>query len=71
MTNARRAPRLSGENRQAVTAANLLERLDLEQADFANRLSANSGRRSDLGQFFTPIEVARFMASMLELRGSP
>ncbi len=54
-----------------VTAANLPERLDLERLDISNRLAADPKRRSDLGQFFTPESVARFMAAMLRLPEPP
>jgi len=55
----------------AITAANLPERLDLERLDISNRLAADPKRRSDLGQFFTPESVARFMAAMLWLPEPP
>ena len=70
-TNAPRAPRPGGHGPRFVTASNLLEILDIEQWDTANRPAADSGCRSDLGQFRTPIGVARFMASMLDLRDPP
>ena len=69
--NARLTPRPSGDGRPAVTATNLLERLDLVRPAFTKRPAADSGRRADLGQFFTPIGVARFMASMLQVREPP
>ena len=69
--NARLTPRPSGDGRPAVTASNLLERLDLVRPAFTKRPAADSGRRADLGQFFTPIGVARFMASMLQVREPP
>ena len=69
--NARLTPRPSGDGRPAVTASNLLERLDLVRPAFTKRQAADSGRRADLGQFFTPIGVARFMASMLQVREPP
>lgn len=50
-----------------VTATTLLERLDLERLDISNRLEADPKRRSELGQFLTPANVARFMAGMLEV----
>jgi hypothetical protein len=39
----------------------------------AQRVSAveHLGRRSELGQFFTPAPVAQFMASLLEVRSLP
>ena len=57
---------LSQDSRAAVTAANLLERLDLERLDISNRLAADPKRRADFGQFFTPASVAHFMAAMLQ-----
>ena len=75
--DARHALRPSGDGRPAVTASNLLERLDLERPGFPKppnprkRPATGSKRRADLGQFFTPIGVARFMASMLQVREPP
>ena len=45
-------------------ASNLPERPDAERSGLPLR-------RADLGQFFTPIGVARFMASMLQVREPP
>ena len=45
-------------------ASNLPERLDPDRPD-------RPTRRAELGQFFTPAGVARFMASMLQARESP
>ncbi len=58
---------LSHQANAVVTAANLLERLDLERLDICNRLATDPKRRATLGQFFTPAVVARFMAGMLRL----
>ena len=75
--DARHALRPGGDGRPAVTASNLLERLDLERPDFPERPNprkrpaTDSKRRANLGQFFTPIGVARFMASMLQVRELP
>ena len=75
--DARHALRPSGDGRPAVTASNLLEHLDLERPNFPERPNprkrpaTDSKRRADLGQFFTPISVARFMASMLQVREPP
>ena len=71
MMNARHTPRPGGDRRPVVTASNLLECLDLDRSDFPKRPAADSGRRAELGQFFTPIGVARFMASMLQVREPP
>ena len=71
MMNARHTPRPGGDRRPPVTASNLLECLDLDRSDFPKRPAADSGRRAELGQFFTPIGVARFMASMLQVREPP
>ena len=46
------------------TASNLPERLDAGRPD-------RPTRRAELGQFFTPAGVARFMASMLQAREPP
>ena len=46
------------------TASNLPERLDAGRPD-------RPTRRAELGQFFTPAGVARFMASMLQAREMP
>ena len=58
-------------SRATVTAANLLERLDIERPGLTHRSTADAGRRAGPGQFFTPIGVARFMASMLQVRKPP
>lgn len=63
--------RLSQDAQTAVTAESLLERLDLERLDISNRLAADPKRRADLGQFFTPASVARFMAAMLRIPNPP
>ena len=54
-----------------VTAATLLERLDIERVGISNRLAGNPKRRADLGQFFTPAGVAHFMAAMLRVPRPP
>jgi len=46
------------------TASNLPERLDADRPD-------RPTRRAELGQFFTPAGVARFMASMLQAQEMP
>jgi len=56
---------LSQQADAAITAANLLDRLDLERLEISNRLEADPRKRATLGQFFTPASVARFMADML------
>ena len=58
---------LGQDARAKVTAANLLERLDIERLEIASRVAGDRKRRADLGQFFTPADVARFMAAMLEV----
>ena len=50
-----------------VTAGTLLDRVDLERVEIASRLADDPKRRADLGQFFTPPSVARFMAAMLRV----
>ena len=61
----------SQDTHAAVTAAHLLERLDLERLDLSNRLAADPKRRATLGQFFTPANVAHFMAAMLQVPNPP
>ena len=68
MMTALHAPRPSGGRGPTVTASNLLERLDLERPGGS---ATDSRRRAALGQFFTPIGVARFMASMLQVCEPP
>ena len=64
--------RIPGRDARAgVTAATLLDRLDLERLEIADRIAADPGRRADLGQFFTPASVARFMAAMLRVPAPP
>ena len=65
------APLLSQSAPSTVTAANLLERLDLERLDISHRLAVDPKHRADLGQFFTPARVAAFMASMLKVTNPP
>lgn len=55
----------------SISATNVLERLDLERLEFSNRLATNQKRRSELGQYFTPENVARFMAGMLKVDPPP
>ena len=62
---------LSQGAQSAITAANLLERLDLERLDISHRLAVDPQHRADLGQFFTPAKVAAFMASMLDMPNAP
>ena len=54
-----------------VTAATLLDRLDLERLEISSRIAADPERRAGLGQFFTPASVARFMAGMLRVSEPP
>lgn len=54
-----------------VTAATLLDRLDLERLEISSRTAADPERRAGLGQFFTPASVARFMAGMLRVSEPP
>lgn len=63
----RDAQRLSQDASAAVTAASLLERLELERAGGVRPVAADPMRRAELGQFFTPAGVARFMAAMLDI----
>ena len=59
------------ENGRPVTGDAILELLDLERLGMSNRLAMAKMRRSKLGQFLTPTNVARFMASMLEFSHWP
>ena len=58
---------LSRSAHAEITAATLLDRLDLERLEISNRIAVDPERRADLGQFFTPATVARFMADMLRV----
>ena len=60
-----------GDRSRPLTGSDLLDRLDLEQLDIANRLKADPERRAGLGQFMTPAKVAAFMASMFEFDPPP
>jgi len=55
----------------AVTAAALLDRIDLLRLDVSARLAGDQTRRASLGQFFTPESVAQFMASLLVFARMP
>jgi adenine-specific DNA-methyltransferase len=48
----------------AIAQADLLDRVDLLAIDVGRQLDAN--QRADLGQYFTPAAVARFMADLWE-----
>ncbi len=54
-----------------ATGDAILERLELERLRISKRLAGAQMRRSKLGQFITPVNVARFMASMLEVHYQP
>ena len=54
-----------------LTAASLLDRLDMERLEMSNRLEVDQHRRAELGQFMTPASVAAFMASMLDISSCP
>ncbi len=62
---------LSQTAHAGITAASLLDRLDLERLEISNRIAVDPERRADLGQFFTPASVARFMAAMLRVPKPP
>ena len=62
---------LSRSAHAGITAATLLDRLDLERLEISSRIAADSERRAGLGQFFTPASVARFMAGMLRVSEPP
>lgn len=51
-----------------VAQDELLDRVDLLSLDVGRRLKA--ARRAEMGQFFTPAPIARFMAEMSEFRAS-
>ena len=64
-----RSAKMPGLNEGSrLTAANLLDRLDVERIEVSARLAYDPVRRADFGQFLTPTGVARFMAGMLEVR---
>ena len=50
-----------------VSATNILPLLDLERLITSSRIATDPKRRSQLGQFLTPENVARFMVSLFEL----
>ena len=54
-----------------LTAASLLDRVDMERLEMSNRLEVDQHRRAELGQFMTPASVAAFMASMLDISSCP
>src|SRR5262249_12827863 len=60
-----------GRQREAAVGAvsALLARLNFYHVDVARKLSAD--RRAEMGQFLTPLPVARFMASMFSARPEP
>lgn len=54
------------DGHDAVTPAKLIEQVEIRRIETSNRLAGNAERRARLGQFFTPVAVARFMAAMFE-----
>src|SRR5665213_3521335 len=48
----------------AIAEADLLDQVDLLALDAGRRLEGK--RRAEMGQFFTPAAIARFMADWLE-----
>src|SRR5690348_1058897 len=54
---------------RASTAAALLERTEARRTKLAAFLDSKGGR-SELGQFFTPAPVAKFLADLLDLPAS-
>lgn len=69
----RNAAMLTGINPAdaAVSAAALLDRIDLQRLDVSARIAADQGRRARLGQFFTPEPIAQFMASLFTFPRMP
>lgn len=51
---------------QASNATNMLELVDLARIEVSTRIATDSQERSRLGQYFTPVEVGRFMSSLFE-----
>jgi len=49
-----------------MALTDLLEHIDLRCIEVSNRLAINQDQRAQLGQFFTPDKIARFMASMFK-----
>lgn len=55
----------------AISAAALLDRIDLQRLDVSARLASDKTRRARLGQFFTPEPIAQFMASLFSFPQMP
>lgn len=47
-----------------LNAELMIERVELGRLEASNRIAIDTERRSDLGQFFTPSTIARFMAEL-------
>lgn len=57
-------PTLRTMRSEAVTAAALLDRVELGRLEASGRLARDAEWRAELGQFFTPLRIATFMAEM-------
>ncbi len=47
-----------------LDAEQVIERVELSRVEASSRIAADDARRSELGQFFTPSKIARFMAGL-------
>lgn len=54
-----------------ITAAGLLDRIELHRLEVTSRIAAHHERRAELGQFFTPEPIGQFMASLFALPHMP
>jgi adenine-specific DNA-methyltransferase len=54
-----------------ISAAELLDRIDLRRVDLSARLTTDKTKRARFGQFFTPQTIAQFMASFFALPTMP
>jgi adenine-specific DNA-methyltransferase len=56
---------LSDHVTSPLNADLVLERVELGRVEASNRIAVDAERRSELGQFFTPSAIARFMAGLI------
>ena len=55
----------------ALSGSEVLDHMDIERLAISTRLAVSQARRTELGQFLTPANIARLMASMLKLPDPP
>lgn len=67
MTHSASTQALLPAEARPVTAAALLDRIDLQRLEVSARIAVHPERRSQLGQFFTPEPIAQFMASLFTI----